>query len=722
MHIMNGTMDRRTFGKLASLTAASAMTGTLNANNAEGSSRGELILEDASLLAGFDPASGALVRLEQKSPRWIVQHRPELGISFRLHAPLPTRRDNFVLGRKQKAKTIARLSEHHLSIEWKDLISEHGGILPISFSASVTLENGSLTFQGTLINNSPFSIETVDYPYIGDLVPPASDSTIHARIMRYDDLQSHEIYPTFSNVPGYWGVEFPTKTLDSCYSLFCLIQAPSQGLYVQLTDPTSRYLLQYTFELHPGVVAQNIVPMEDEIAGIPVHMEFRTCHFVFVNPRTTVILAPIVIRPYQGDWHAGVDLYKQWRATWYERPNLPTWTQDVHSWQQLQINSPEEEFRIPYKGLVEYAQECAKNGVTAIQLVGWNRGGQDRGNPCQDTDPGLGTWQELHDAIARIHSMGVKIILFAKFPWADITTEWYRKELDKYASTDPYGIPYQMPGDSYRTPTQLAGINNRRFAVMDFLSPEYRRIVLKEFRKLLDLNATGWLYDEVCVCATGKYNFAPTHGYPAPGYIYAGTMPLARELHHEASKMSPDFLFAGEGPQDWLTQYYPFSYFRDSPTPGQRYIDPYAPIMVAVTGFDDREEINSILLRRYIISYEPYNFKGKLSDFPLTLAYGRKVDALRRRYKPWIWDAEFRDTLGAAVTSDGSHTYSVFIGGANKRAVVVVNQEFQKAITATVELPNPGRLIVATPEQPDAENTSGTIKIPARSACVVMEA
>jgi len=53
--------------------------------------------------------------------------------------------------------------------------------------------------------------------------------------------------------------------------------------------------------------------------------------------------------------------------------------------------------------------------------------------------------------------------------------------------------------------------------------------------------------------------------------------------------------------------------------------------------------------------------------------------------------------------------------------VVVINQEFAKAITARVNFTHPARLVVATPEQPDAQPTTGTIQIPARSAAVVME-
>ena len=730
-------MDRRTFNKLAGLATIGALTESASleaqqtsvpwsAEAATGSSNlnGEVTLQDQELLVAFDKGSGALTRLERKSNNRKIQRRPELGVSFRLFAPLPDRRDNFVLGQKQHAK-VEKLSDHQVRLEWKNLISEHGGVLPMTFTATVTLQNGALTFDSALINDSPLVVETIDYPYLGDLNPPTPNTPMSSEHMWYDNLVGDEIYPKFNNEKGYWGVDLQTKTIDSKQSLFCLIQSPNEGIYVEMHDLTQPYLLEYTFEQHPGVISSigDQVPRQDEISGIPVHLEFRTCHFVFVQPRSTKKMAPVVLRCYSGDWHAGVDLYKKWRATWFKQPHIAGWVKDVNSWQQLQIDTPEQNYSIAYRDLGKYVDECARNGVGAIQLVGWNIGGQDGGDPCQDTDPGLGTWQELHDAIAQAQAKGVKIILFGKLNWADMTTEWFKKELYKYGATDPYGIPYQTGGYSYLTPTQLAGINNRRREVMDFLSPGYRDIATREFQKILNLGAAGWLFDEVCHHGPVEYSFSPDHGYVPPGYIYAGDLPMSRQLRTAADKVDPDFIFAGEGPQDWLMQYYPVSYFRigAGSKPVSRYIDPQAPLMVAVTGFDDREMLNLILLNRYIISYEPYNFKGQLTDFPLTLEYGKKIDALRLKYKAWLWDAEFRDTLGANVTSNGSHLHSVFVTTSGKRAVVIVNEGSHQTITAKLELPNTGSLVMATPEQPDARPTSGTLQIPARSVAVVME-
>lgn len=658
---------------------------------------GEVTLKDRYWTVTFDTDSGALTRVVNRKTHWRVESNPALGVSFRLNAPMD-HRDNFIYGQDQKAAEVARLSDRQVRLQWKNLVSRDAGVLPVTLTAVVTLTNDALMFDTTVENGSSRMISTVDYPYFGDFQPPSKGAPIWSDHMWYANLND-------GTIPG--------PPVLSRQSLFCLVQSTNVGLYIEMQDPNQPYLLEFSFDR--GGSAQS--------SDDPSRVEFYTRHWAYVHPHTTVSLAPVVMRGYIGDWHAGVDCYKQWRVTWFKEPRIPDWIQDVNSWQQLQIDSPEQDYRVAYTNLIQYGQECADNGVSAIQLVGWNHGGQDGGDPAQNIEPGLGTWQQLHDAIAQIQAKGVKIILFAKLNWADLTTAWYSNELYKYQCTDEYGHRYEQGGYSYFTPTQLAGINNHRRAVMDFDDPQYRDVATHEFEKILALGSAGWLWDEVCHHASVEYSWAPDHGYTPPGFIYGGDMPLLRQLWGAADKVNPDFLFAGEGPEDWLMQYIPCSYFRigNDSKPVCRYIDSKAPLMVAVTGFDDREMLNLILMDRYIISYEPYNFKGFLTDYPLTLDYGKKIDALRRKYKEYLWDADFRDTLGADVTADGAVRHTVFVTSSGKRAVVVVNQELTKTITATVKMPHPGKLVVATPENPDAVPTDGTLQIPPRSAAVVME-
>ena len=659
----------------------------------------EVVLQDDHVLAAFDSDSGALTRLENKTTHWNVEQNPKLGASFRMNLFVPDGKGIAISGAKQHSAEVKKISDSQVSLQWKDLATDQGGTLPITLSATATLANGVLTFGTAVQNDSTQMVESIEYPCLGNLSRAADGEPLVAKHMWYGNLPSGSIAPS--------------HTVESKQSLFCLIQSPVEGLYVEMQDATQPYLLRFAFDQRGRGKSGNN----------PGHIEFRTTHVAYVHPNSTAKLAPVVMQFYTGDWHAGLDLYKVWRATWFKPPHLASWIQDVNSWQQLQINSPEQDYRVPFTNLLAYGKLCADNGVKAIQLVGWNNGGQDGGDPVQDVDPGLGTWQQLHDAVAQIQGLGVKMILFAKLNWADKTFAWDTNELYKYACTDPSGKRYEQGGYSYYTPTQLAGINTHHRDVMDFQDPAYRDIATKEFDKILALGAEGWLWDEVCHHAGVYYSYAEGHGYNPPGYIYGGDLPLAAQLRATADKVSTDFVFSGEGPEDWLCQYFPVSYFRiniDS-VPVWRYIDSQEPLMVAVIGYDDREMLNLILMDRYIISYEPYNFKGYLTDYPLTLAYGKKIDDLRRKYKAYLWDAEFRDTLGARVTADGSVRYSVFATPTGKRAVVVLNMEHDKPITAKVDLPQPGNLVVATPENPDAKPSNGTLTIPARSAAVLME-
>lgn len=669
--------------------------------SASAAAAGEVTLQDSQLRVSFDSDSGALTRLENRETHWAIERRPELGVSFRLNVPGPDRRDDFILGRKQHAVAVEKISAHQVRLQWQKLTDERGDVLPVTFTATVSLTNGTLTFAATLQNDSAQMVATVDYPYFGDFNAPAEGEPMQSRHLFYGNLIPQDI------ARG--------ATVMSRQSLFCLAQATNQGLYAEMDNPTQPYLLNFVFEPRHGSESP------ENPRGNTSRLEFRMTHYVYVHPHTAADLVPVVLRCYEGDWHAGIDCYKEWRATWFKEPHLPDWARQVHSWTMLRMNTPEDDFAVSYTNFVEYGREYASNGVTAVQLVGWNKGGQDGGDPAQDTDPGLGTWQQFHDAIAQVQAMGVKVILFGKLNWADLTTAWYTNELYKYQCLDPDGNRYEQGGYAYLTPTQLAGIGLHRRAVMDFLDPAYRAIALKEFDKVLALGSAGWLWDEVCHHATVLYNWAPGHGYTPPGYVYGGDLPLSAELRAAADRVSPDFIFAGEGPQDWLMQFYPVSETGVTATPVCQYLDRNCLMLAGVSGFDDREQLNLILLYRYVIQYEPYYYKGHLSDFPLTLAYGKKIDALRRKYKAFLWDGEFRDTLGAEVSADGAYRYSVFIADNGKRAVVVINQDPGKAITVKVNLSNAGNLVVATPEHPDAVPTTGTLQIPARCAAVVME-
>ena len=579
-------------------------------------------------------------------------------------------------------------------------------------------------------NNSPYVIEAVAWPALGDL-NPAADKTLNIVQNDYDHVSTDQLFPYFWNQVGYWGVDFPTKIHGSTESPHMLIAHEDQGLYVGVHDTSNIERVEWAFQLKPGAglgdgwggfYADSIE------SGVVTRVEMKVWHMSFINPHEKYSLSPVVFSPYQGSWHKGWDEYKKWFTTWHKSPKLPAWANQVHSWLQLHINSPEEEFRIKYKQLPDYARQCAKHGVKAIQLVGWNDGGQDRGNPSHNTDPGLGTWKELKDAIVECEQMGVHIILFNKYTWVDESTKWYTDELHKYTIKDPYGNHFPAKGYNYQTITQLTGLNTRRLIPMCQLSANWRAIADKEFQKSLDLGASGMLYDECQHHYGANYCWDSTHGHHVPACVFGGDVPLAQGFRKLADAVNPDFMITGEALNDFQKNLYSVSYSRQgiNHTPIQKYIDPFGLQMIAVINFDGRPQINTCLRSNYIISYEPYFFKGQLEDFPKTIAYGEKVDSLRRNYSNYLWHGEFRDTLGATVTKgkERHDLYSVFINHQNnKRAVVVINGDFKNEVEIAVDVPNAKNLVWVTPENQKEKNyNKGTkLKIPANGAVVIIE-
>lgn len=688
-----------------------------------------IVLRNDRMSLAFDRSTGALIAFSNEVTGWHWQTKPSLGESFNLFVPTANRSYNPVLGVRNRLVSFQKSADgQSLTLVWANLVSEYQGRLNITLRGRVTLQRDTAQFNMTVTNHSPHTIASLSWPIIGSIAEP--NTVMKASTPNYGGMSEISLWNPASQSEGYYGTNYPTRLMNG---RFILVSTPGQGLYVGAHNPDAMENVKFMFEVKPGFENsfRNLNPKSAEISGHPVRLAMQVVHYPFLNSGESGPLAPIVLGPYRGDWHSGVDFYKRWLATWYRPLPMPAWADDIYAWQQLQINSSEDDLRTRYVDLPRRVAEDAKHGITVLQLVGWNRGGQDRDNPSCDTDPRLGTTAELRDAIAQIQNGGVHVVLFAKYAWADTSTDWYKKELHKYMATDPYGDIYTWAGYRYQTPEQLAGINPRNLATGCTNDAAWRKVLAGEFQKVIDLGADGVLFDEAQHKHSSDYNlcFNPDHGHHVPATIWSGDIKLAN-MYREMIRNSVgerNFLFSGEDPEDVLAAAYSLSYFRISRghIPEERYAFPFRPLMIAVSGFDDREMINRALMYRYILSYEPFNFKGNIGDFPLTVTYGEKMDALRRRYRDYLWDAEFRDTLGASVEVAGApfKDYSVFVRKDGRRAVVVTNYEMDRSVTATIKLDAPagGSHTCASPEHPDAVPCGAKVSIPPRSAIVMME-
>jgi hypothetical protein len=694
-----------------------------------------ITLENDAVRAQFDDRTGRLTGLVARATGWQILDRPDLGLSFQLLVPLPGRRNNPVLGERQPVSATQRDADGQgVVFRWDSVESLHGGRHAIAVSEHLRLTARGLLVTVTIQNHSPYTIENVYAPYLGDLRPPSTNRPFSAFVYDSGSRQEWPLAPTYENQPGYFGVDVPTQfgrppAGGTPTAPFILLRDAEQGLYAGVQQASAELVSWHT-ALHPGYrdALDSTVPDGPTIAGTPVCTRFAAVHVPFIAPGEERTLTPIILEPYQGDWQQGVDRYTAWRSGWMVPATPPDWAREPHAWLQIQMNSPEDELRFRFTDLLEVGAECARYGVRAIQLVGWNTGGQDQNNPSHLPDPRLGTADELRGAIAAVRALGVKVILFSKFTWADRATSRFREDLIRLAIKDPYGDYYLHPGYRYHTATQLLDINTKRLVPMCFLAEEYLRVCEEEFTQILALEPDGILYDECQHHSPALLCFDPTHGHRPGAPVYAQDRTLITRLRRLAAQTRPGFLFAGEACYDWEMEVYDLAYFRSwdpHHLPLSRYMLPQGQFMTAITGFDDRNMLNQCLLDRYVISYEPYNFKGRLQDFPLSVAYGRQIDALRTDLRAYLWDGEFRGTGGATVTEDGRahQPFSVFRERTSGRqCLVIANYAAARTVRVQAHLAE-GRPLARfrRVEDPAWQPVEAGITIPPRSAVVVLE-
>ncbi len=260
---------------------------------------------------------------------------------------------------------------------------------------------------------------------------------------------------------------------------------------------------------------------------------------------------------------------------------------------------------------------------------------------------------------------------------------------------------------------------------MRFSCEHYLAVCAEEFARILDLGADGILFDKSLHHTPALLCFDSTR---APGRRTRAHQRPRADPPAAQQAADPDFLFAGEAVYDWQFDTYQLSYHRSEDPrhlPLSRYLLPHAPIMTAVTGFDDRDMVNQCLLYRYVISYEPHNFKGPPHRHPRTVQYGQIVDRLRTDLRGWFWDGTFTGTAGATVldadTAIPHHPYSVFHVGDGRPAAVVVNNDPAAGRTVQVDLDgHDGKLRHRTVDNTEWRHTNGTVHIPPRPAVVVI--
>jgi hypothetical protein len=211
-------------------------------------------LENQTLRLEFDEQSGALTSLAAVQRRWKILDRPNLGLSFRLLVPLSEeRRNNPVYGEKQKLAGLEVSPDGQRAVFiWDKVNSEVGGVLPIRFTLEVALTERQAVFTPVVENQSDYIVENVYCPYLGDLQHPAGEAWFKTFLYNYASCVEWSLWPTYQNLRGYHGVDYPVQFHPSVCSSgapvapFILLRSQSQGLYAGVSQVTDEWVAWHT--------------------------------------------------------------------------------------------------------------------------------------------------------------------------------------------------------------------------------------------------------------------------------------------------------------------------------------------------------------------------------------------------------------------------------------------------------------------------------------------
>ena len=89
-----------------------------------------LVLENNHLKMIFDSGNGAILSFTNKQTGWHIQKRSELALSFELLVPAPEKRNNPIVGIKQKLKSeVISDDKQCITFTWENLLSERAGVV-----------------------------------------------------------------------------------------------------------------------------------------------------------------------------------------------------------------------------------------------------------------------------------------------------------------------------------------------------------------------------------------------------------------------------------------------------------------------------------------------------------------------------------------------------------------------------------------------------------------
>ena len=685
-----------------------------------------LTLDNGRVYVEIEPERGRIVRLGHRPLGVDLVRETRLTENFRLLAPLPAWRGHYIKGSEQRlADAAIEADGHAATLTWATLRSNQGQF-DMTVRLRIRLEGDDVSFALEVENRSALVVEEALYPALGGL----------ANHDEADDWRLH--HATWIGVGQEWPVyrEFPGTYLGPAEPIWSrpyggqggmsmpwidLYDARRQrGVMLAHLDPSPGGALSMAYgQLFPCTTyrgATQYWPERGEVGETPLGMTLAWACFPFLAPGATWTSPPVVAHFHDGIWYAAADYYRAWfdRVMPVPVDKRGSWLAEQDAWQSTIISYPEDTIGYRFADLPKLAAAARGAGIGVLQIDGWDVGGIDRAYPSYTPDPRLGNPDDLRAAIAAGRDQGVETLLFANLQWAHVETEWYTRELHRYAVQDPRGIARNSVGWEYGTLLGLANQCEPRMVQVNPAHPEFRRIILEQLAHVVEFGAAGTQIDKMGDGGDGDYN--PAVPLPRDRAVMQAVWETLRDFLAAARARNPRFCLASETHWDRAIPFADASYSRffsreHLPTVG--YTCPEFRQSCCITGHYDYAMVNNCLRYGHIVNVEARCLHGSAADAPKLAAYVKEALRLRRDLWETLWHSRVVEPTGVEVTGDGDVFLGLHRSRTTGQSALVLNHFEREARTAVVDLPGEGTRAV-TVRRPFERPVEGRLPLEVR--------
>jgi Domain of unknown function (DUF6259) len=643
------------------------------------------VFETPGLRLTFDPVHGNLIGLLLKASGEELIKEPRLAGNFQLLAPLPHRRYHYVDGSSQ-ALAGFEVEGDACVLRWEALKTEHG-----EFAIDVTQRfrwderSDDLLVTLRLSNQSDLEIEEVWYRVLCGLtgLGKREDTRFLAPTGHgyagYENLFQH--FPA----PSYIAHPYPAITLAyPCPDLnmqWVDIHNPrlGLGLYLGSHDETTD-ITWFHLQLRPCLVQrtkQNRWPLRSDLHDdSPIGLNISVVKLPYLKPGETVELAPICLHVHDGDWHSAADRYRRWMDTWMEVAPKPLWVQQGMSYQESGVFYPHGKVDYTFADMKQMSADALQYGVDTIHLIGWHRGGWDANAPDYVPADELGGWEGLERGVREVHGQGGRVCLFVNFQMADHDTDWYRRELHRYALVDVHGNT-KSHGWGYYILGDIMGASPEGhkpvFTKMCPWEEAFQDLIIERFVALAKTGIDALSIDKLQMMFRC---FHPDHTH-RPAQTPSGLLKGLRRIRDAVRAVNPDISIVAEGWWDVFYQYIDASQTKlhdYEHLPVLKYTFPEVLLRVFVDRLD-YHSVNGCIRCGHWMCFAINNHHSTLAGAPELGPYVREALRIRSALNDYLWAGRFRDTLGARVVGGhdrvryGVHEHRL----TGKKAYVIVN-------------------------------------------------